>query len=275
MAQIDWRMLAPYVAPLRAWWWLLVAATLLGATTSALIVQTQPARYQTRALVQVGGLLSDPNITAFENNVSRDVALSFIDVAREAPIRRVVAEQLGLDSLPEYDVQLLPGQTMIAVTVRARSAGLARDVATALAEALIAQSPSGIVAGNEERQRFLMEQLAKVEADIVATEAALAAEQSTLEAAATDAAVERAEERVTEQRQRLATLRNTYSALLSNAGSQSANSLTLFETAPVPLQPLPRRWGIVLLAALLGLTLAIGAAYVLPMPASRSAAVSS
>ena len=267
MAEINWRALGPYLAPLRTWWWLVAAAALLGAATSALIVQLRPVTYQTRALVQVGGLLTDPNITAFENNVSRDVARSFVDVARQAPIRRAVAEQLGLESLPAYDVQLLPGETMIAFTVSAGSAQLARDVANALAEELLAQSPSSIVAGSDERQGFISEQLSNLELDITAAEADLAAARAELADAAAGAASTEAADLVAAREQSLAALRNTYVALLSNANGRTASALTLFEPAPVPLRPLPRSWGVVPLSAVLGLVVAAGAAYLLPAPA--------
>jgi uncharacterized protein involved in exopolysaccharide biosynthesis len=203
-------------------------------------------------------------------NVAKDVARSFVDVAREAPLRRSVAETLDLSALPPYQVQLLPGETLIALTVVAASPALARDVANALAEALVALSPSGILLSNEERLLFMDEQMSILEREIALNEAALAREVAGLNL--DDRTVPpRIARRIAALEDTLADQRNSYAALVTGATGGSANTLQLLEPASLPAAPRARNWRIVPVGALLGLLLATGAAYLLPLPASRGA----
>ena len=253
-----------YLTPIRKWWWLLVVATLLAALASYLVQRNEPFKYTTRTTLIVGSNIAARNPTDSDFRLARQLATLYADIATRDPIRLATMQALGLRSLPPYTVDVPLDSQMIEISVTDNNPARAQAVATELAAQLILESPSSDQGEEQARQAFLSEQLIYLESKIIETQDELILAQDEL------AEMDRAEQIAAAQadinglQSKLTTLQTIYAALLSSTGTEAVNTLSVVERAAVPAAPVnSNRWTLILMSALFGLVLAVGAAYLL------------
>ncbi|MCX6032009.1 MAG: polysaccharide biosynthesis tyrosine autokinase [Chloroflexi bacterium] len=256
--------LKDYIAPLRKWWWLIVASVLVATVSSTLATRQQSPIYQARATIMVGRAIENPNPTGNDFYLTQQLAGTYADIAKRAPVREATMAALGLTWLPEYTVRVVPNTQLVEITVVDTSPQRVQAVAAELANQLIRQTPASSAGETQQRQAFVKSQLDDLEVKIKETQAEITKKQDELGNMFSARQIADAQTQVAGLQTKLTTLQANYAALLSNTQQGSINTLSIIEPPALPTKPIgPNKLATILLAAAIGLVLAGGAAYLL------------
>lgn len=259
METIELRLL---LRPLVRWWWLLAAATLIAATSSFVYTFFQPAVYESRTTLLVGSAIKELNPSSNQVFLAQQLAQTYAEIALHKPIQQATMSALGVDWLPYYTVQVTPNTQLVEIKVIDEDPLFARDFAANLAQQVILQGPASQVEHN--RQRFVDGQLQKLEDSITETEDELVQKQQELTSLFSAREIANVETQIDALEQKLTTMQSNYAALLATTQRGAANALSILEPANLPDEPLSARLLInVLVAAVVGCTLAIGGAHLI------------
>jgi len=252
-----------YLTPLRRWWWLILASVIIATVSAFIATRELPPVYMARTTLLVGRALTQANPTEFEFGLGRTLARAYAGVAVREPIANAVMSDLGLKELPKYSANPTPDGQFLEILVTDASPELAQRVANAIADQIIKQSP-GAVSQDSDRQAFVEAQLADIRKKIEDTTREIAQSQEKLATVTSAAALDSLQGEIRTLEQRLSTLQSNYATLLANTAGGASNTLTVFEPAALPIVPIgPNVALIILAAALAGLVLSTGAAYLI------------
>ncbi len=254
--------LKEYLIPLRKWWWLIVAATLVAAFSSFLATRQQPYNYAARATLLVGRSIKSTNPQDYEINASQQLGQTYANLALRRPIQEGVKATLGLQWLPEYSVKMLPNTQLLEIQVLDTNPLRGQAVANELANQLILQTPA--------EERDLQQRRDYVNRDLQATEAAMDETKAEIERLRIQLAnmfsarqIADTQSQIAALEQKLRSYQATYLASLEFVQG-GVNTLQIVESADAPTEPVgPNKGMTILLAAVIGLALAAGAAYLL------------
>lgn len=253
-----------YILPLRRWWWLLVAATLIAVVSSYLATLRQPPIYQTLTTLMIGQVITDPNPTGAEFTLSRQLAVNYAEIANREPVRIATQEALGLTWLPDYRATALPNGQFIEVVVTDTVPERAQAVANEIARQLILRSPTGSQSDEQDRQAFVQTQLDNLQQQITDTETEIQSLREALGEMDSARQIADTQVQITALEAKLADLQGIYSDLLANTEGGAINTISVIEEAYLPVVPIgPNKPLIILLSAMVGLSLAVVAAYLL------------
>lgn len=248
------------IAVVRQWLLLIVAGTALAAASAYFVSSGLPKVYEAQARLIVGQSLTSVNPEYNQLLASQRLSQTYATVAKTRPLLERVVENLRLpmtaDELDGFVRADAPrDNTLISITVSDTDPGRAADIANGIAAELIAASPA--IQG----QRGDIAQF--VEDDLRATQRQIEDAQTEADRlAALPSRTDQEEQQLQTLQTRLIALRSSYSNLLSYASNSSSNLLTVVEPAIAPLAPSsPRILLNTLLAALVGLLLALGIAF--------------
>ena len=212
----------------------------------------------------IGRTMSDPNPNYSDVYMMEQLANTYADLAQRAPVRKATMASLGLNWLPRYTVQLVPNTQLLQITVTGADPGLAQAAADALAQALVAQSPTQGNSETQLRQGFVKAQLDELEAGIKDTQDEIAKMQTELAGMLSAREIADAQTQIAALRSKRADLQANYAALLSNTAQGAANTLTVVEPAELPTTPTgTSKTRTLLLVGAIGLILSAGTAYLL------------
>jgi len=246
---------------LKRWWWLMVACVLVSAGSSYIGTRRMPRIYQAKTTVMVGQTLQQSNPTSGDFYISQQLAQTYAQMVVRQPILGGAAKALGLHYVPAPETistRQVPGTQLLEISVRDVIPERAKAVADEIANQLILQSPTA--REDADRQAFVLQRLAGLEANIRSTEEKIAEEQTKLEAANSARAIQQYQDNITALEQRLSTYESTYASLLMSVQG-GTNYITIIEPANLPSRPIsPNVAQTVLLAAAIGLGLAVGGA---------------
>jgi non-specific protein-tyrosine kinase len=256
--------LKKYIIPLRRWWWLLVAATLIAAVSSFLATLRQPPIYQTLTTLMIGQVITDPNPTGAEFTLSRQLAENYAEIANREPVRIATKESLGLNWLPSYRAIALPNGQFIEIVVTDTIPERAQAVANELARQLILRSPTGSKSDEQDRQAFIQAQLDNLQLQITETETEIQTLRQALGEMDSARQISDTRTQIIALEAKRADLQSIYSGLLANTQSGAVNTISVIEEAHKPSRPIgPNKMLTILLAASVGLSLAVLAAYLI------------
>lgn len=253
-----------YFAVVKRWWWLMVACVLVATVSSYLGTLQMPRIYQATTTVMVGQAvrMSDPSNQ--DLYIGRQLAQTYAEMVKRRPVLEGAAEALGLEYVPspgDISTRQVAGTQLLEISVRDTNPERARVLADEIARQLILRSP----AGNEDQQRqsFVEEQLADLQAKIQATQQEIEEEEAQLEAANSARAIQQYQANINALEQKLSNYQSNYASLLTNVEG-GTNYISIFESAATPRTPIsPNVEQTVLLAAAIGLTLAVGGAFLI------------
>lgn len=252
-----------YLSVVIKWWWLVLASTLAFALAGYLVLSQLPRVYEATTTLRIGQTLESPNPASQEFYVSQQLAHTYTNMASRQPILGEAADALGLSYVPrarDVSARLVPDTQFLEIRVRDRDPGRARDLANAIAQQLILQSPEGL-AQDQGEEAFVRIQLRDLQEDIEAARQEIKAEQEKLNAADEAQTVQQYQDKITLLQQQLASYRSTYAALLQTVENRT-NEISVFEPASVPSRPVsPRVPEALLLVSGIGFLLALGVAY--------------
>lgn len=253
-----------YFLPLKRWWWLLVAATIVAALSSFLATIRQDPIYQSITTLMIGQVITDPNPTTAEFNLSQQLAENYAEIANREPVRYATMQALGLNWLPDYNAAALPNGQFIEIVVTDTVPERAQAVANELANQLILRSPTAGGSNEQERQAFITKQLDNLQTQITSTEEEIAKLREELGGMDSARQISDTQFQITALEAKLTDLQANYANLLSNTQSGALNSISVIEAAGLPRRPIgPNKLLTVLLSAAIGLSLAVAAAYLL------------
>jgi len=249
------------IAIVRAWLPLLVASVLLAAGAAFVVSSLLPKVYEAKARLNVGQSLSAVNPDYNQLLVSQRLSTTYAAVATTRPILETVIGQLGLgvtsdELLKRVRADAPLDSTLLTIVAQDADPARAAAIANALAEQLIAASPT--IQGRQ------AEFQASIDADLKATQEQIRTTQAqveTLSGLPNRTAAQDAELATLEGR--LVSLRSTYATLLSFSSGNASNLLSVIEPAVAPSLPVsPKPLLNTLLGAILGLLIAAGIAFV-------------
>ena len=246
---------------LKRWWWLMVACVLVAAGSSYIGTRGMPRIYQATTTVMVGQTLQQANPTSSDMYISQQLAQTYAQMVQRQPILGGAARALGLEYTPSPDTistRQVPGTQLLEIGVRDTIPVRAQALADEIANQLILQSPAAHE--DAERQAFIRQRLVGLETNIQQTEKEITEEQTKLEAANSARAIQQYQANINALEQKLSSYESTYATLLSSVQG-GTNYISIVEPASLPYTPIsPNVAETVLLAAAIGLGLAVGGA---------------
>lgn len=254
-----------YTKPLLKWWRLILIATLIAIVGSSISVFLQPEVYVSRTTLMIGrNAILNPNPDAGQIYLASQLASIYADMANREPIQVKTMEALQTTWLPNYQARVIPNTQLIEISVTDTNPKRAQIVADALATQLINAGPA--VGANEtgQRQEFIKQQLESLQLQIQETETRLEELQMSLAGQNSASQVANTEREIAALTDKLTSLRQSYADFLANSQGGALNILSVVEPANLPSRSVgTNKAVIILLAALVGFSLAAGAAYLL------------
>src|SRR5574341_731808 len=245
-----------YFRPLIKWWWLIAAAGLVAAVSSFLVTRRQPLLYESSTTLVVGQAVYESNPNSSDFFLNQQLASFYADLAQREPVRRATMEALGMSMLPEYHAAALPNSLLIQIQVSDTNPVRAQAVANELANQLIKQTPTNDPKG-QERQKFIENQLSTFEANILKAQEEIDKKQAELGGLTSAREIADTQAEISDQEQKLSSLRSDYAALLVSSNRGAGNTLTIIEPAELPQAPVgPRTMVMVLLSTVIAAVVA-------------------
>ena len=256
--------LKTYLRPLLKWWWLIIIAAVLAGVSSYLVVREDPAIYQSRASLMVGRPLEDLNPSGNEFSLGQQLAGTYADIAKRESVRESTKKALGLKSLPSYTINVPERTQLIEITVTDTNPERARVVANELANQLVQLSPSGLDSEEEERQRFLRDQLDYLELQIDSTQDEIFVLQTNLGELISASEIAGSQNQIQALQNKLNTLQANYSGFLASTQEKAVNVITIIEPAFLPTVPTgSNKTTTIVMTVVFGVVVAAGAAYLM------------
>jgi polysaccharide biosynthesis transport protein len=240
--------------------WLMIACVLLAGGAAYLVSSALPKMYEAKVTLIVGQSLQSTSPDYNQLLASQRLSQTYADLVTTGPLLSRVIAQEGLDTTPDALRKLVKADaprdsTLITITVTDPDPGRVASMANTIADELIAASPA-ISGRDSDVQRFVDKDLQSAQQQIEQTQAEVE-RLGGLQVRSSDE-----ENRLQLLQGRLVSLRQTYAALLQNSSTSGSNLLTVVDPASPPAEPAsPRILLNTLLAALVGLMLAIGVAF--------------
>jgi polysaccharide biosynthesis transport protein len=244
---------------IRSWLWLLIASLFLAGGAAYLVSSSLPKVYEANVTLLVGQSSSSSTPNYNDLLASQRISQTYADLATTGTILAQVIANAGLGlTTDEFRGRVKANassqSTLVTVTVQDGDPARAATLANAIGDQLIAASDS-VYGKNSQVQDFIAGQISATQVQIQDTQTqidSLAGLKSRTDAEA---------QQLQALRDRITALRGSYAALLALPGS-GANAVTVVDPATPPLAPSsPRVLLNTLLAALVGLLLALGIAF--------------
>lgn len=255
--------LRQYFNTIRKWWWLIVLATLVAAMASFLATRSQPPQYASKTTLMIGRTLENPNPTGNEVWLGQQLAQTYAELAKRDLVRDATMQNLGLNWLPQYAVSLVPNTQLLEIRVIDSNPQRAQAVAAELANQLIERSPSATDRDRQERSVFVSRQLSDLEVNIDTTKVRIDELQQQMAGMFSARQIADTQTQIQALEQKLNSYQANYAQLLTFLQG-GVNTISVVEPASLPTAPVgPNKNLTILLAAAIGLLLALGAAFLL------------
>lgn len=245
---------------LRRWLWLLIASVLLAGGAAYLVSNSLTKLYDASVTLIVGQSLSSSNPDINQLLASQRLSQTYADLATTGDLLAKVIDKTGLDTTPTDLKKVVKADaptdsTLVTITVTDPDPVQAATIANAIADQLDAMSPA-LSGHNKTVQQFVDSDLASIQAQIEQTQAQV----QTLSGLQSPSPDQQAQ--LQSLQSHLVGLQQTYGTLLGFSSNNGSNLLTVVDAAVPPAGPSsPRVLLNTLLAALVGLMLAVGIAF--------------
>ena len=260
--QLDIRQ---YIAVILKWWWLMLVCALVAGTSSYLATLQMPRIYRATTTVMIGRSLEKANPDIQDVAMSQQLAMTYAEMVKRRPILSGAAKALGLSFVPSsgsISTEQIKGTQLLEISVRDTDPARAAALADEIASQMILQSPAGN-SEEEQRRAFIRQQLEELQARIESSKERIETEQAKLETANSARAIQQYQTNISALEGKVASHQSTYAALLYGAQGGS-NYISIIEPATQPTAPIsPDVQQMVLVAAAIGLALAVGGAFLM------------
>jgi len=262
----------PYLRIFRKWLLLIVLAALVIGSISFINGVNRPPSYQAQATISVGtSILDQPNPSSADISLAMNLAPTYQQLLTSFDILQGAIQARNLPMTPDelrrlITSRILPSTALLVITVSYNDPVLTADIANALAEQLIQQSPTNLTTGQEEQIAFANEQIAELNSLLTQSRTQLNSIDERI-AASTDSVeittlTQQRNETVAQINLSLSTVAE-FSRTISDI-QQRTNAIDIVERARVPNEPTGgNTLGSTLGAAVLGAITAFGFAMVI------------
>ena len=241
---------------------MIAAAT--AAISSFIVVQQQPEIYQANTTIMVGNAITAPNPSSNQFYLAQLLAAAYADFTNRGQVAEAVKQQLELSVLPSYSARAVPNSQLLEISVVDTDPARAQAVANAFAEQLLLFSPSNGTSSDSQRDEFIAEQLDTLQTQIEAADAEIAELNEELGDLNSARQIAEVEAQIVTLESKRNQLQANFADLIANTREGAVNSLTIITPANLPVAPIgPRKLVTVGISALIGLSLALAAAYIL------------
>jgi non-specific protein-tyrosine kinase len=258
--------LVQYIRLFRKWYWLILIAAFVAGGIGFVVRSGQPALYQAQTTIAIGSFIQAPNPDTAEIRTGVELAQTYAELAKTYSVLQATIDTLGVpltaDELQKIiQVRILPGTSLLVLSVTYTDPILAADIANEVARQLIVNSPTNLTPEQQSQIDLANDQIDRLTAQ---------SEEARLQLELIDAQITSSEdpaeiERLTTQRNALVDQTNQASATIAQFSStianlqQRTNSLDIVEPARVPVDQTGTSILVTtLLAAIVGATLAVG-----------------
>ncbi|MBE2272206.1 MAG: polysaccharide biosynthesis tyrosine autokinase [Anaerolinea sp.] len=264
--------LSPYLRILRKWLLLIVLVALVAGSVSFINNVNRPPSYQAQTTISVGtSILDQPNPSSADISLAMGLAPTYQQLLTSYDILQGTVEALNLPMTADQLRRLITSRivtstALLVITVTYTDPVLTADIANALAEQLIAQSPTNLTTDQEQQIAFANEQITELNTLLTQSQEQLARLDERI-AASTDSVeittlTQQRNETVAQVNLALATIAD-FSRTISDI-QQRTNAIDVVERARVPVGPTDSNsLGSTVGAAVLGAIAAFGVALVI------------
>lgn len=258
-----------YLDVIRKWFWLIVLATVL-ATGSGLIASLLAIPvYRTSTTLIVGQTIENPNPNATDFFAGAQLALTYAQLVSREPVLNATVSTLGLNqdwrSLRNQVVASSIANTqLIEIAVLDTSPQRAQAIANEVARQLILQSPTTPSSEDQAHLDFIRSQLPDLEHKIKDGQDRLTQLDQTIAGATSARQIQDAQQQQAVIAAQITQWQLAQTQMLTSLHAGSLNYISIVDPAELPQAPVsPNIVVNTLLAMVIGLTLSVGAAYLL------------
>lgn len=261
--------LMQYFEVVRKWIWLLVLSVALAAGASLIASLLATPVYRTTTTLMVSQTISNPNPDSGDLYASQQLAQTYVQLITKEPILKATAEALGLkqswESLKgQVSAVPLQGTQLIEISVIDTSTARAQAIANEIARQVILQSPTTPSTDRQERIAFIQSQLPELESRIKQAQKDVLAIGEQINIANSARQIQDLSQQQIILNNQITQWQTTYSQMLEALNQGTLNSLSVVEPASLPRTPISPNIRLnVLVAAFIGLVLALGGAFLL------------
>jgi succinoglycan biosynthesis transport protein ExoP len=262
--------LRQYATVIWRWLWLIILATGIAAGSSYLASGPMPRIYAATVTLMVGQTIQNPNASAQDIFTSEQLAQTYGQMVTRQPILQATVDALGLETSwlglkGQVSASLVPGTQLLEIRVLDTDPQRAKTIADEIAHQMILQSPTAPENAEREKHRqFVEKQIADLQAKIEAAQAKIAEQEKSLGEAFSARQIQDLQGQINMLQNQINVWQANYAQLLNFIQGGSPNYLTVIEPAQASSVSVgPSRGMNVLLAATVGLILAVGAAFLL------------
>ncbi|MBI2864821.1 MAG: polysaccharide biosynthesis tyrosine autokinase [Chloroflexi bacterium] len=263
--------LRQYVNILKNWLWLIILSVVLCGSVSYVVSQRLPKIYEASTTLIVGTVTTSANPDYSTILASQMLAKTYGKLLTSRPILDGAIESLHLPNPPSADtvekmvtVENVRDTQLMVLRVRGQDPELITRLADSIAAELIQQSPAAPKGALGSVMTFVQKQMADLESETSSLQTQIkqikdkqAADPSGPSATATAGELQSLESK-------LRSAQDRYNTLLPVRAGMNSNYVSVIEKAEKPSFPVsPKVTQNVLLAAILGVLLAIGVAFLI------------
>ena len=258
--------LRQYVSIVLKWWWLILIVTLVAGISAYLVSQASPKTYQSKATIMVGQVTTVTNPDPGAISMAETLAQNYADIAVREPVLRGTIDQLKLtwttDDLKDMvTARVVPNSALLEISVVDSDPLRAKVLTEEISNQLIARSPSATDAQKEAERKAIMGEVDDIKNNIKVAREDLLKLNDDIANATSQRQAQEARNRQRTLQEQISTWQSTWASLLSSMNVGTPNALVVIEKPTVPTIPIgPRILTNTLLAALIGLIVAAGAA---------------
>jgi len=249
------------------WAWLLILATAVAAASSWWVVKDQPPIYQTSTTLMVGTTIQQVSPDYSEFYTAERLAQTYSELIKREPVLKATAAALGFESdwralRGQISASLVAGTQLMEVRVidtdPVRAKQLADEVTRQLMNTVEQARPQG------SSRTFIQEQVDVLPGEIQTTQEEINSLRAQLAETTSAREIQDLKTQISALETQVNSWRSTFAQYQLLLGDTGVNVLSVIEEAPVPSTPLGGRGtSQILLAAAIGLMLALGAAFLI------------
>jgi capsular exopolysaccharide synthesis family protein len=261
--------LRAYMSMILKWWWLFLICPIVAAAPAYWASRSTITFYRSTTTVMVGQVLEKTNPNSTDLYTSEKLAQTYGEIARRQPVLQATVGALNLPMNWQQlkgmiSVNLIEGTQLMEISVTDIIPERAQAIADEVAHQLILQSPtSPEKAAADQHREFVQRQLAELQIKIDDGNARLAELDKEMTAAFSSEEAQKIQNQIDTLRTQVNVWQSNYAQLLNFLGQTSPNYLRVIEPAQRPIAIGVNTRQNVLLAAIVGLLVACGIAFLL------------
>ncbi len=160
--------LRAYIRIFRRWLWLIILLALIAAGINFIVSRIQAPQYQAAVTIQVGSAqyLQNPNTGLIQT--SEQLADTYAVIVKKYPVLEATTNKLQLKIQPTallsyFQVRVVPNTALLEITVTYPDPVIAADMANALGDELIANSPTVLALDQQAQIKTLQSEIANAQ----------------------------------------------------------------------------------------------------------------